>query len=207
MFVSANSVIIVKLIDPSNHVDLLLWSIFYFLYSISSVAVIQAKIFSSLVYNETSGTPALNSNCKGLLPWLKDDIETEVKVGNVLACFATSDGFQRQEMTMGLFQRLKAQAIFFLRLEWHTELQQFHHDVSELGKEDLVVLGVALHVLLELFVLDKSHIGGQHHQRLASHVLELLRAVPLFPSASCLFPVKRILLALRTFHFSPRSRR
>ena len=43
----------------------------------------------------------------------------------------------------------------------------------------LVVLGVELHVGLELLVPHQRHVGGQHHQRLARLVLVLRRAIPL----------------------------
>lgn len=72
--------------------------------------------------------------------------------------------------------------IAVLGLEGNTELQKLDKGVGELLEEDLTVLGVAVNVLLEFFVLDKSQIAGQHHQGLGLAVSVLGGAVPLLPS-------------------------
>lgn len=69
-----------------------------------------------------------------------------------------------------------------LRLEGNTEFQELDKGIGELVEEDLAVLGVAVNVLLEFLVLDKSQIAGQHHQGLGLVVSVLGGTVPLLPS-------------------------
>ena len=49
--------------------------------------------------------------------------------------------------------------VLFLRLERDPKLEKFDHNVAEFREEDLVILGVAFHVLLEFLVFDECHIG------------------------------------------------
>lgn len=53
------------------------------------------------------------------------------------------------------------------------ELEETEDDGGEVLEEEVVVLGVLLDPGLELLVLDKSHIGGKHHQGLGGLVLVL----------------------------------
>jgi len=64
-------------------------------------------------------------------------------------------------------------------LEGNSKLEELQDDVAEVLEEGIVVLGVLLDEGTELLVLDKSHVGWQHHKGLRSLVLVLLRAVPL----------------------------
>ena len=79
-------------------------------------------------------------------------------------------------------QRLQRHAIFLLALKRHPELKQLDDHVAEFLEEDPVVLGVPLHMLLEVRVLDERHVGRQHHERFAPRILVLLRSVPLLPA-------------------------
>ena len=75
--------------------------------------------------------------------------------------------------------RRQCYPVLFLAGEWNTQLEQLDDDVSELVEENLIILGIPLHVLLKLLILDQRHIRRQHHQTLAPRILELLRSIPL----------------------------
>lgn len=63
------------------------------------------------------------------------------------------------------------------RGEGDAELEQAEDHGGEVLEEGVVVLGVLLNPRLELLVLNKSHVSGQHHQGLGALVLVLLKAV------------------------------
>ena len=92
----------------------------------------------------------------------------------------------KQAPIIGVFetssiQRLQRHPIILLALKRHPQLKQLDNDVAEFLEEDPIILGVPLDVLLEARVLDERHVRRQHHERLAPHVLVLLRPVPLLP--------------------------
>lgn len=66
-----------------------------------------------------------------------------------------------------------------LRLERHTELEQFPDHIRELLEEDALIFSISLYVRQEAFVFDQGIVGRQHHQGLRRLVLELLWSVPL----------------------------
>lgn len=64
-------------------------------------------------------------------------------------------------------------------LEGTAELQKSREGLGELREEVVVVVSVLLDPLLELLVLDKSVVSGEHHEGVGLVILVLLGAVPL----------------------------
>lgn len=85
--------------------------------------------------------------------------------------------FRRVVMYTSLLGGLEGHAL--LGLERNTKFKELADDSRKVVEEVVVVLGVLLDVGAEALVLDQSHVGGQHHERLGGDVLELLGAVPL----------------------------
>ena len=75
--------------------------------------------------------------------------------------------------------RGKGHPVVLLAGKGDAQLEQLDHNVPKLIEERLVILGVPLHMLLELLILYQRHIRREHHQTLAPCILELLRPVPL----------------------------
>ena len=94
---------------------------------------------------------------------------------------ASKRGLQIGVSNISSIQRLQGHTIVLPALKRHPQLKQLDNDVAELFEEDAIILGVPLNMLLETRVLDERHVGRQHHERLAAHILILLRSVPLPP--------------------------
>mmetsp|Transcript_36442 Transcript_36442/g.67879 ORF Transcript_36442/g.67879 Transcript_36442/m.67879 type:complete len:334 (+) Transcript_36442:40-1041(+) len=69
------------------------------------------------------------------------------------------------------------ESFLLLFREFHAERKQLGKSRGEVLEEQLLVLGVGLHVRAELGRTYQAHVGGQHHE-LATRVLQLSRAGP-----------------------------
>ena len=92
-----------------------------------------------------------------------------------------SGGSPNRLFTPSSIQRLQRDPIILPALKRDPQLKQLDNHVAELFKKDPIILGVPLNMLLEARVLAERHVRRQHHERLAPHILVLLRPVPLLP--------------------------
>jgi hypothetical protein len=71
-------------------------------------------------------------------------------------------------------------SVFFLGGEGYAKLQKLDKSVGEFLEENVHIFCISIHVLLEFFILDQSHITRKHHQGLGGVVCELLGTTPLY---------------------------